>query len=47
MARKAGTRALLVTHLLPGADPEGARAEAEEAYGAAVRVAEGGLVIDL
>lgn len=47
MARSAGTRRLLLTHLLPGAEVDPARAEAESAYGAAVQVAEGGLVIEL
>ncbi|MCP4435812.1 MAG: MBL fold metallo-hydrolase [Actinomycetia bacterium] len=47
MAKAAATRQLMITHLLPGADVAGAVAEAESAYGAAVRVAEGGLLIDL
>lgn len=47
MAHKAGARRLMITHLLPGADRAGARVEAEETYGAPVRVAESGLAIDL
>ena len=47
MAREASTRSLVITHLLPGADRSGARAEAEAAYGASVQVATGGLQIDI
>jgi ribonuclease BN (tRNA processing enzyme) len=44
-AKGAEARRLVITHLLPGADVEGARAEAEDAYGAAVEVARSGLVL--
>ncbi len=47
IARSSGARSLLLTHLLPGADREAARAEAESAYGGPVGVAHRGLVIDL
>lgn len=47
MARGAGTRRLVITHLLPGVDHGGARAEAESAYGAPVEVAVGGHSIEL
>lgn len=38
-AREAEARRLVVTHLVPGSDPEAHRAEAEAAYGDAVEVA--------
>lgn len=47
MARRAGTRRLVITHLLPGADHEGSRAEAESAYGAPVEVAVGGTSVEI
>lgn len=47
MARESGARSLVLTHLLPGADREGARAEAASAYGGDVAVAGSGLVVDL
>jgi ribonuclease BN (tRNA processing enzyme) len=46
-AAVAGAARLLLTHLLPGADPHEARREAESAYGAAVDVAHPGLVVEL
>jgi ribonuclease BN (tRNA processing enzyme) len=46
-AAVAGARQLLLTHLLPGADPREASREAESAYGAAVDVAHAGLVVEL
>ncbi|MCZ7631758.1 MAG: MBL fold metallo-hydrolase [Microthrixaceae bacterium] len=39
MARASGARSLLLTHLLPGEDREGAKAEAASAYGGEVAVA--------
>jgi len=42
MAREAGARSLVLTHLLPGADVEEYRRAAAEAYGAPVHVAEPG-----
>lgn len=39
MARAASVGSLVLTHLLPGGDPEAYRAEAAAAFGAAVRVA--------
>lgn len=47
MARDSGARALMITHLLPGADPAAAAAEAAGAYGADVTVATSGLTLDL
>lgn len=47
MARASGARSLLLTHLLPGEDREGAKAEAASAYGGEVAVAGSGLVVDL
>lgn len=47
MARESRVRRLVITHLLPGADAEGARAEAESAYGAPVELARSGLVLDI
>jgi len=47
MARESGTGRLVITHLLPGADREGARLEAEDAYGAPVDVASAGLVLEV
>ena len=38
-AREAGAARLVVTHLVPGSDPEAHRVEAEAAYGGAVDVA--------
>ncbi|MEM8705615.1 MAG: MBL fold metallo-hydrolase [Actinomycetota bacterium] len=38
-ARDAGVRRLVITHLVPGSDPEAHRAEAEAAYGGPVEVA--------
>lgn len=46
-AAVAGAQRLLLTHLLPGADPQEASREAESAYGAAVDVAHPGLVVEL
>lgn len=46
MSRDAGVGRLVITHLLPGADRDGARAEAEAAYGAPVQVATSGLTIE-
>ena len=42
-ARDVGAGRLLLTHFLPGVDPERQRAAASEAYGKAVEVAEPGL----
>ena len=39
MARQAGVRRLVLTHVSPGVDPEAARAEAAEAFGAPVDLA--------
>jgi ribonuclease BN (tRNA processing enzyme) len=39
MARAAGVRRLVLTHLLPGGDPEVFRAEGAAAFGAPVAVA--------
>lgn len=47
MAATAGVRALMITHLLPGADPAAAAIEAGDAYGAEVAVASCGLVTDI
>ena len=38
-ARDAGVKRLVLTHLVPGSDPEAHRAEAEAAYGGPVEVA--------
>ena len=38
---------LVLTHLWPGADPSAARAAAQRAYPADVRVATPGMIIDL
>jgi ribonuclease BN (tRNA processing enzyme) len=38
-ARDAGVKRLVLTHLVPGSDPEAHRAEAEVAYGGPVEVA--------
>ena len=38
-ARDAGVKRLVLTHLVPGSDPEAHRAEAEAAYGDSVEVA--------
>ncbi len=46
MSREAGVGQLVITHLLPGADRDGARLEAEAAYGAPVQVATSGLTIE-
>ena len=46
-AARASARSLVITHMLPGADAEGARLEAESAYGSAVGVARSGLVVEL
>jgi ribonuclease BN (tRNA processing enzyme) len=46
-AAVAGAASLLLTHLLPGADPHEASRDAESAYGAAVGVAHSGLVVEL
>lgn len=53
-AREAGVRAreaavgrLVITHLVPGSDPEAHRAEAEAAYGGPVEVAVPGAVFDI
>lgn len=46
-AAEAGARSLLITHLVPGAEVGGARAEAESAYGSRVDVARPGLVVEL
>jgi ribonuclease BN (tRNA processing enzyme) len=46
-AAASGSARLLLTHLLPGADPLEASREAESAYGAAVDVAHPGLVVEL
>lgn len=45
MAAEAGTRSLVLTHLLPGADPAGSAAEAASAYGAEPMVARSGMVL--
>ena len=42
-ATAVGARRLVITHLLPGTDPAGQKAEAEEAYAGPVAVAEPGL----
>ncbi len=42
IAREAGAGALVLTHLLPGADPDEYRRAASETYGAPVHVAEPG-----
>jgi ribonuclease BN (tRNA processing enzyme) len=46
-AAAAGAGRLALTHLWPGADPEAALAAARERYDGEVRVATGGLVVDL
>ena len=38
-AKEAGVKRLVITHLVPGSDPEAHRAEAEAAYGGPVEVA--------
>ncbi len=46
-ATAAGARQLVLTHLWPGTDPEAARRAAEDTFPGDVRVARGGLVLDL
>lgn len=46
-AARAGVRRIVLTHLLPGSDPEAAIRAAREAYGGPIDVATPGLVIDL
>jgi len=46
-ARAAGAGRLVITHLQPGVDPDGAQAEAEAAFGSTVEVATEGLRIEL
>jgi len=46
-AAAAGTRRLLLTHLMPGTDPAAARAAARHGYRGEVGVATAGLVLDL
>jgi ribonuclease BN (tRNA processing enzyme) len=46
-ARSARARRLVITHLQPRIDPEAARSEAAEAFGAAVTVATEDLVVEL
>ncbi|MBW3557426.1 MAG: MBL fold metallo-hydrolase [Actinobacteria bacterium] len=45
--RAAGARRLVLTHLQPGTDPEASRAEATNAFGSAVEVAEEHAVYEL
>ncbi|MFV0318129.1 MAG: MBL fold metallo-hydrolase [Microthrixaceae bacterium] len=47
MARRSGAFALVITHLLPGADRSGAATEAASAYGAGVSVAAPGMSLEL
>ena len=47
MARRSGVGSLIVTHLLPGADPLAAAKEASAAYGAEATVASSGLVREI
>ena len=47
MARRSGVGSLIVTHLLPGADPLAAAEEASAAYGAEATVASSGLVREI
>lgn len=42
LARRAGVRRLLLTHLQPGGDPDAYRREAEDAFGAQVEIVEAG-----
>ncbi|MGB1505525.1 MAG: MBL fold metallo-hydrolase [Acidimicrobiales bacterium] len=46
-AREAGVRRLILTHLVPGSDPDAHRAEAEAAYGGPVEVALPGLTFTI
>ena len=46
-AREAGVRRLVLTHLVPGSDPDAHRAEAEAAYGGPVEVALPGLTFEI
>lgn len=46
-AREAGVRRLVITHLVPGSDPDAHRAEAEAAYGGPVEVALPGLTFEI
>jgi len=47
VAAAAGVGRLLLTHLLPGTDPEPAERAARRGYGGEVAVARGGVVVDL
>jgi ribonuclease BN (tRNA processing enzyme) len=47
LARDAGVRRLVLTHLIPGSDPEAHRAEAEAAYGGPVEVALPGMTFTI
>jgi ribonuclease BN (tRNA processing enzyme) len=46
-ARAAGTRHLVLTHLLPGTDPAAAHAAAEREFDGRIGIATSGLVVDL
>ena len=46
-ARRAGAARLILTHLLPGTDPEASRAAAARSYGDWIGVASGGVMVDL
>lgn len=46
-AREGGVRRLVLTHLVPGSDPEAHRVEAEAAYGGPVEVALPGLTFEI
>lgn len=47
LARKAGARRLVLTHVRDGLDPETSRRQAEEGYGGPVEVAEPGRVFEV
>ena len=46
-AARAHAARLMLTHLMPGTDPEASRAAAARSYGAWIGVATGGMVADL
>ncbi len=46
-ASRAGAARLLLTHLLPGTDPDASRAAASRSFGEWIEVATGGLVVEL
>jgi ribonuclease BN (tRNA processing enzyme) len=46
-AASAGVRRLVLTHLIPGSDPEAHRSEAAAAYGGPIDVARPGTVVEI